>query len=173
MKKILSIIVAYLLLSVSAFAATNLENDSKANFADYIGKGKWTVIEIWSYDCPSCRKFIHHLSDFDAIAENYNAQVIGISLDGSEMKKQAKAFVSNQDLEFTNLLADVTDVEKLIHSNAPQAPLVTPTLMIFSPEAVFAGIIVGPITTDELVKYFETQAKAEEEQQASPLPDGL
>jgi len=78
MKKLLSIIVSYLLLSLPAFAVTNLSDGSSVNFADYIGKGKWTVIEIWKHDCPACRATIHHISNFDAISQNYNAQVIGV-----------------------------------------------------------------------------------------------
>ena len=163
MKKIISIIVVYLLLSLSAFAVTNLKDDSSTNFTNYIGKGKWTVFEVWSHNCRSCRKNIHHLSDFDAIAENYNAQVIGISLDGPERKEQAKAFVDNQALEFPNLLANVQEVEQLIHKHAPQSPLATPTVMMFSPEGEFAGIVVGPVTTNQLTQYFDEQQVAETE----------
>lgn len=176
MKKIISIIVTYLLLSLPAFAVTNLKDDSNTHFTDHIGKGKWTVLEIWSHNCHSCRKNIHHLSDFDAIGENYNAHVIGISLDGPERKAQAKAFVENQALEFPNLLANVQEVEQFIHKHAPQSPLATPTVMMFSPEGEFAGIVVGPVTTNQLTQYFDEQEAAEietEEVHVVSTPENL
>ncbi len=161
MQKFIFIILSYCLLSLPALAMTNLNNSTPVQFSDYLGKGKWTVLEIWSHNCPACRKTMHHLSDFHAISEDYNAEVIGISLDGAEKRQQAQAFVKNQDLEFTNLLANVIEVEQFVHQHAPQAPLGTPTVMLFSPEAEFAGIIVGPVTADELIDYFDKQKKAE------------
>jgi peroxiredoxin len=162
MQKLILIITTYCLLSLPAFAVTDLNNNVTVNFNDYLTTGKWTVLEIWAHDCPACRKTMHHLSDFNAIAENYNAQVIGVSLDGYDRRQQAQSFVKNQDMEFTNLLANVPEVEQFIHKYAPQAPLGTPTVMLFSPEAEFAGIIVGPVSMDELVHYFEEQQKVEQ-----------
>lgn len=168
MQKLIFILISYCLLSLPALAISNLDknidNMPPVQWNDYLGKGKWTVLEIWSYDCPACRKTMHHLSDFYAIAEDYNARVIGVSLDGEQKRQAAQQFVKNQALEFTNLLANVQEVEQFIHKYAPQAPLGTPTVMLFSPEAVFAGIIVGPVTTDELITYFDKQKEAEKNQ---------
>jgi len=168
MQKLIFILVSYCLLSLPALAISNLDNTTGNNMPiqwnDYIGKGKWTVLEIWSFDCPACRKTMHHLSDFYAIAEDYNARVIGVSLDGEQKRQAAQAFVKNQALEFTNLLANVQEVEQFIHKYAPQAPLGTPTVMLFSPEAEFAGIIVGPVTMNELSNYFDKQKEAEKNQ---------
>ena len=167
MKKILSIIVAYLLLSLPAFAVTNLKDGSEVSFGDYIGQGKWTVMEIWRHDCPSCRNTIYHISDFDAISENYNAQVIGISSDGIKNKQLATAFVENQALEFTNLLSNPTEIDQLIRNNSPQSFIGTPTVMLFTPEGKSAGVIVGPVTADELSHYFELQKATEKKMPAS------
>jgi len=163
MKKLLSIIVSYLLLSLPAFAVTNLSDGSSVNFADYIGKGKWTVIEIWKHDCPACRATIHHISDFDAISENYNAQVIGVSSDGLNNKQLASTFVDNHALEFTNLLSNPREIDQLIRSHSPQSFIGTPTVMLFSPEGEPAGIVVGPVTSDELVQYFDQQQSAKQD----------
>jgi len=161
MQKVIFIFISYCLFSLPALAISDLQDSSATQFNEHIGKGKWTVLEIWSYDCPACRKTMHHLADFNAIAEDYNAQVIGVSLDGDQKRTQAQAFVKNQALEFKNLLANVQEVEQFIHRYAPQAPLGTPTVMLFSPEAEFAGIIVGPVSADELITYFEKQQAAE------------
>jgi len=161
LQKLTFILVSYCLLSFPAFAISNLNDNTPTQFNHHIGQEKWTVLEIWSYDCPACRKTMHHLSDFDAIAEDYNARVVGVSLDGKQKRKEAQAFVNNQALEFTNLLANVQEVEQFIHQYAPQAPLGTPTVMLFSPKAEFAGIIVGPVTMDELITYFDKQKEAE------------
>ena len=120
-------------------------------------------MEIWRHNCPACRNSIHHISDFDAISENYNAQVIGVSSDGLSKKEQAIAFVDNQALEFTNLLSNPEEVDQLIRSSSPQSFIGTPTVMLFTPEGKSAGIIVGPVTTDELSYYFEQQKSSEED----------
>ena len=166
MKKLLSIIVAYLLLSLPAFAVTNLQDDSKVNFSDYIGKGKWTVLEIWRHDCPACRKTIHHIADFDAISENYNAQVIGVSSDGMPKKALAQEFVDNHALEFPNLLSTPIEIDQLIRAYSPQSFIGTPTVMLFTPEGESVGVVVGPVTTEQLSTYFEQQQSAQ-----NTLPD--
>ncbi len=158
MKKIFFIIVSYLVFALPAFAVTQLENGTASHFSDYIGKGKWTVLEIWSYNCHICKKTIHHLADFDVIADDYNAQVIGVSIDGEQNREKAKQFVANNDLEFTNLLATPEDADALIANYIPNTHFIgTPTIMLFTPEGKSAGYIVGPVTVDELVAYFNSQ----------------
>ncbi|MGV6809576.1 MAG: peroxiredoxin family protein [bacterium] len=156
-----------LLFLPSLSAAMTLVNGQPANLDSYLNKNKWTVIKIWANECPACRKSMPQLNDFAKVAHQHNAQVLGLSLDGPEMLKESQAFVKEYGLTFPNLVASVVDVEALIHKHAPQAPLATPTMMMFAPDGEFTGIIVGSsgVTKQELIRYFE-ENKAHAAQQA-------
>lgn len=163
----------------SMSSAMTLVNGQPANLDSYLNKNKWTVVKIWANECPACRSSMPHVNDFAKIAEQYNAQVLGLSIDGPEMLKESQAFVKEYGLIFPNLVASIVDVEAFIHKHAPKAPLATPTMMMFAPNGEFTGIIVGSggVTKQELIRYFEeNQAhieQQEKEAQASAQPNAL
>lgn len=144
------------LMSLNAQAVTTLEG-SPASLDDYLNQDKWTVLKIWSHNCHACNATMHQINDFSAIAEDYNAQVLGLSIDGLDRLKEDQAFVEKHDLSFPNLVGDVMEVQQLVQTHAPNAPLATPTMMMFAPKGEFTGIVVGSggITPEELIKYFE------------------
>lgn len=156
-------------LTMNAQAITMLDG-TPATLEQYLQQDKWTVVKIWSHECHACNATMHQINDFAAISDDYNAQVIGLSIDGPERLKEDQAFVEKHDLSFPNLVGNVMEVQQLVQANAPQAPLATPTMMMFAPKGEFTGIVVGSggITPTELVKYFEAnQAEAAKTQQNS------
>ncbi|HHC75174.1 MAG TPA: TlpA family protein disulfide reductase, partial [Thiothrix sp.] len=146
-----------LLFLPSLSSAMTLVNGQPANLESYLNKNKWTVVKVWANECHACRASMPHVNDFAKIANQHNAQVLGLSIDGPEMLKEDQAFVKKYGLIFPNLVASIVEVEALIHKHAPQAPLATPTMMMFAPNGEFTGIIVGSggVTKQELIRYFE------------------
>ena len=85
-----------LCLSLPAAALTDMQGKPK-KFSDFIGKGKWTVFEVWSSQCPACPDAVFYMNN---LKRRYNkAQLIGISVNGdygAEGPKLAAQFIKQQ-----------------------------------------------------------------------------
>ena len=137
----------YLLLCLlplsAAVAATDIVlkdlSGKDHNLKEYIGKGKWTVVSVWSADCPICKREIYHMTFFHEEHKNKDAQVLGISIDNN--RKKAQGFVDDQGLNFPNLVGSPDDAVRLGGRFVG-----TPTYFFFSPDGRLMSERVGPVT---------------------------
>ena len=87
------------------------------NFSEYIGKGKWTVLNIWGTNCPPCREEIPDLVQFHDDHKDTDAMVVGIAIDfpsyGYAIKKEVSEFADNFMIDFPLLLNDASINNKL------------------------------------------------------------
>ena len=121
---------------------------------DFLGKGKWTVVAIWSVDCPICKKDIFHMAFFHDEHRNRDATVLGISIDGTGETKRVKEFIRNQSLSFPNLIGTTDTPEQI----SKKSFVGTPTYFIFDPKGEFLAQIVGPATQSQMEGYIKTLA---------------
>lgn len=124
--------------------------------SQYIGQGKWTVVAVWSADCPICRRDIHHMAFFHAEHKGKKAEVLGLSIDGFQNRKKAAAFIDDQGLDFPNLIGDIDDPTRL----SGRRFIGTPTYYVFTPEGQFAAEHVGSATQEQmetLIKRLEAE----------------
>ena len=112
------------------------------NVNEFIGQGKWTVVAVWSADCPICRRDIFHMTFFHDEHRNDNATVLGISVDGYANRDKARKFIDEQSLNFPNLIGDADEVSRL----SGLTFIGTPTYYFFSPEGKFMTQRIGPVT---------------------------
>jgi len=131
------------LLPLSALAASAIVlkdlNGKEHNLNEYIGKGKWTVVTVWSADCPICKRDIYHMTFFHEEHKNKDAQVLGLSVDGDRNK--AQGFVDDQGLNFPNLVGTPDDAERI-----GGRFIGTPTYFFFSPAGRLVSERIGPVT---------------------------
>lgn len=146
--KILSVALSFFMLSSAALAFTDLEG-KKDTIQNHIGKGKWTIVEIWKSDCHSCRTHMPDMVEFDGKLKN--ARILGISLDGPEGVADAKDFLSSFDVKFPTLLGSFSEVNSWMEEAVGESLRGTPTFVLFNAEgeliAAQAGIV--PITSLE------------------------
>ena len=121
---------------------------------DYLGQGKWTVVAVWSVDCPICKKDIFHMAFFHDEHKNRDATVLGISIDGSGETKRVREFIRNQSLGFPNLIGTPDTPEQI----SKRSFVGTPTYFIFNPKGEFLAQIVGPATQSQMEGYIKTLA---------------
>ena len=112
------------------------------NVNEYIGQGKWTVVAVWSADCPICRRDIYHMTFFYDEHRKKNATVLGLSIDGYDNRAKAKGFIEDQSLNFPNLVGEPEDASRLSGATF----IGTPTYYFFSPEGKFMTQRIGPVT---------------------------
>ena len=126
------------------------------NVNEFIGQGKWTVVAVWSADCPICRRDIFHMTFFHDEHRRNNATVLGISVDGYANRDKARRFIDEQSLNFPNLIGDADDVSRL----SGLTFIGTPTYYFFSPEGKFMTQRIGPATqaqAEDIIRGLEKQ----------------
>ena len=125
------------------------------NVNEFIGKGKWVVVAVWSADCPICRREIHHMTFFHDDHRRNDAEVLGLSIDGYANKTKARDFIETHSLNFPNLIGTPDDASMLAGSMF----IGTPTYYVFAPDGRFVAQRVGA-TTQEQVEAMIATAKS-------------
>jgi thiol-disulfide isomerase/thioredoxin len=128
--------------------------------SEFLGKGKWTVVAVWSADCPICKAEIFHMTFLYDEHKNKDIDVLGLSIDGYANRKKARQFVDDQGLNFPNLIGEPDDASLLSGTMF----IGTPTYYFFSPEGKFAGQHIGPVT-QEIAEKIILQLKTERPKQ--------
>ena len=138
-----------LTLLVPAWAAADVtirDFDGKPRQAsEFLGKGKWTVVAVWSADCPICKREIFHMTFLYDEHKGKDIDVLGLSIDGPENRKYAQRFVDDQGLNFPNLIGTPDDASLLSGTMF----IGTPTYYFFAPDGKFVAQRVGPTTQEE------------------------
>lgn len=150
-----------LVLSYAASAAapdlTLQDLSGKArNVNEYIGKGRWVIVTVWSADCPICQREMYHMTFLHDERKDKDVRVLGLSIDGLANRAKAQEFAEDQSLNFPNLLGNPGDAGRL--SGAPLAG--TPTYYFFAPDGKFATLRVGALTQTQAERVLDALKKA-------------
>lgn len=146
--KWLAILLLWPILSAAVTAPDIVLKDfdgADHNVNEYIGHGKWTVVAVWSADCPICRREIYQMAFFHDVHKNKDAAVLGVSVDGYANKAMAQAFIDDQSLNFPNLIGDPRDASRF----GGGAFIGTPTHYFFAPDGRFVTQRIGPLTQEQ------------------------
>ncbi len=119
---------------------------ARHNLNEYIGKGKWTALNIWGTRCPPCMEEMPELVQFHDDHKNSNAIVVGVAIDfpsyGYAGKDQVADFVEEYLVEFPVLLSDASISEKIGAGMLEGLP----TTYLYTPKGKLVGMQVGGIT---------------------------
>ncbi len=130
------------------------------NVNEFIGHAKWVIVVAWSHDCSICDREIGEMAAFHAAHHEKQAMVLGLTLDGAEHLKEARAFVKRHKLPFVNLITEPSQ-EVMMKFGAGKF-IGTPTYYIYSPEGEIVGQNVGPLTrveVEEFISSFNKEAQ--------------
>ncbi len=119
--------------------------------SEFIGHGKWTVVTVWSADCPICKAEIFHMTFLYDEHKSKDITVLGLSIDGYANRKKAQGFIDDQRLNFPNLIGEPDDASLLSGTMF----IGTPTYYFFTPEGRFAGQRIGPLTQEQAERTIE------------------
>lgn len=148
------------LLSSTASAFTNISNGQKDAIENYIGQNKWTILEIWASDCPSCRSHMPDMVMFDGKLNN--ARILSISLDGQRGKEEAEDFIDEFDMKFPTLLSNAVEMNIWMQQNIGESLIGTPTFVLFDPQGKLVAAQPGIVATSSLEKFIVQNSKPEE-----------
>jgi peroxiredoxin len=118
------------------------------NVNQVIGHGKWTVVVTWAHDCGVCAREIHEMVDFHNVHRDKDAVVLGVSIDGYDLAREARAFVAEHKLPFENLIAEPDDAVMMKFGAGHFVG--TPTYYVYNPQGEIVGQNIGPVTRAEV-----------------------
>jgi peroxiredoxin len=118
------------------------------NVNEFIGHGKWTVVVAWAHDCHICAREMHEMTAFHNAHRDKDAIVLGVSVDGFELAREARRFVSTHKLPFVNLIAEPR--QEVMEKFGAGRFVGTPTFYVFNPQGEIVGQNVGPVTRQEV-----------------------
>lgn len=144
------------LVSHSAFAFSDL--DGKADsISKYIGQGKWTVIEVWSTHCPTCRAHMPEMVKFDGTLKN--TRLLGIALDGKDAKDDVDDFIIEYNMDFANIISNFVEMNTWMKNNTGQRLMGTPTFVIYNPQGRLVAAKAGLVSTAALSDFIKKNSE--------------
>ena len=156
------ILITFFLLSIvscnthaSFDIALKSIDDSKHKLSEYIGQGKWVVLNIWGTRCPPCREEMPELVRFHDEHKDNDAIVIGIAIDfpsyGYAKQDEVISFADDYLIDFPILLSDASITEKIGLGRLEGLP----TTYVFNPNGDIVGMQVGGISKKILEDFIE------------------
>jgi len=125
--------------------------------SEYIGKGRWVVVNVWSPTCSSC---VEELPDVIRFHENHpGIAVLGVTIDFPSFEygkpEIIRDFLSKQPIGYPLFLADQELASRLIGKELIAIPLIA----IFHPDghavARWPGRI-DPAEIEEFITQYES-----------------
>ncbi len=127
--------------------------------SDYIGRGKWVVLNIWGPKCPPCIEEVPELQVFHD-GNEASAMVVGMALDypsfGYAKIDEVRSFVEEYFITYPILLGDAEIVPRF-----GAGPLRgTPTTLIYNRDGRLVGQQLGQVTSRLLEDFIARQEAA-------------
>lgn len=127
----------------------------KHNLNEYIGRGKWTALNIWGTRCPPCLEEMPELIHFHDDNKDSKAIVVGVAIDfpsyGYAKKEEVVQFIDDHLVEFPVLLSDAGISEQIGAGTLEGLP----TTFLYTPKGKLVGMQVGGITRNILEAFIE------------------
>ena len=154
-----------LFVSANAYASLDVSlksiDGSSHKLSEYIGHGKWVVLNIWGTRCPPCREEMPELVHFHDEHKDNDAIVVGIAIDfpsyGYANKDEVIAFAEDYFIDFPVLLSDSTITQQLKLGQLEGLP----STYLFNPDGKVVGMQVGSITQkilEDVIKKMKLQS---------------
>jgi len=132
--------------------------DRAGSLAEYLGKGKWVVFNIWGPKCPPCLEEVSELVSFHEDHREHDAIVVSMALDfpsfGWANKEQVANFVEDYFITFPVFLGD----SRLSEQVTGKRLMGTPTSYLYDPQGRLAAVQIGGITRDrieQLIRFYQ------------------
>jgi len=157
-KKIcLTILALITLQSGHVFASLDISlksiDGSQHRVSEYIGHGKWVILNIWGTRCPPCREEMPELVRFHDEHSDNDAIVVGIAIDfpsyGYAKQAEVASFADDYLVDFPILLSDAEITSRLGLGRLEGLP----TTYLFNPSGEIVGAQVGGITQKILEEF--------------------
>lgn len=109
--------------------------------------GEWTVVMIWASDCHICNQEVSEYSQFHLKHADEKANIVGISIDGSQGLADAETFIQRNEVLFPSLIADVETVARWYQTHTGESFRATPTFVLIDGDGKVRAAQPGAVPT--------------------------
>ena len=117
---------------------------------EYIGHGKWVVVNVWATACPYCRHELYDLSNFHNAHKEKEAVVIGLTIDWPSFEYPDKGyladFASGYFIDYPLLIVNGEVASQVIGKSVDMVPI----SFFYNPEGQLVHRINGMVTEQML-----------------------
>jgi len=152
----MSFFLFLMLASTNANAFTDMEGKPDL-ISNHIGKGKWTILEVWDSNCLICRMHMPEMVKFDGKLKN--ARILSVSLDGQRGIKAAEDFIDEYDMKFPTILTNLVEMNIWMQKSMGGPLVGTPTFILFDSEGKLVAAQPGIVSTESLEKFITENSK--------------
>jgi len=118
--------------------------------SEYVGHGKWVVVNVWATACPYCRHELFDLTNFHDAHYDKDAVVLGLTLDFPSFdfpeKDYLAEFASSHFIDYPLLMVNGELASAVIGEPVDMVPL----SFIYNPEGLLIHRINGMVTEQML-----------------------
>lgn len=137
------------------FAVKDLDG-KEFHLKDCCGKDA-VLLFFWSFFCGPCREEMPMINEMTREFQGKNLQVVGVNLDGIEMKKAIDKFVVNEKIAF-RIVFDELEGDAFRVAD-PYGVAGTPALFIIDKKGIISYSAVGAVSAPALRKEIEKAIK--------------
>jgi len=89
------------------------------SIVDAVGTGKVTVLSFWATWCSPCKRELDAITElYPNWVDNYNMQLLAISIDNARMLSQVKPLIEEKGWEFRVLMDSKQDLQHALEFQA-------------------------------------------------------
>ena len=115
------------------------------------------LLFFWSFFCGPCREEMPMISQMARDYQGKELQVVGVNLDGREMKKAIDKFVVSEKIGFRIVFDELSDDAFRVAD--PYGVAGTPALFLIDKQGVIAFSVVGSVTGEQMKAEIEKVRK--------------
>lgn len=123
-------------------------NGQRHQISEYLGKGKWTMVNFWGPGCPFCQEELPELVRFHNEHKNTDAIILGIAVGypdfGDASPDEVASFIKEYRISYPVLMGN----EEVFERFGGGPLLALPTTYAFTPEGELVGVQIGLITRE-------------------------
>ncbi|MBI5341850.1 MAG: TlpA family protein disulfide reductase [Deltaproteobacteria bacterium] len=131
-------------------------SDKEFRLKDCCGRDP-VLLFFWSFFCGPCREEMPMINQMAKLYQGRGLHVIGVNLDGKEMKKAIEKFVANEKIQFRIVFDELAGDSFTVAD--PYGVAGTPALFLVDRKGVISFSVVGAVTADKLKKEIEKALK--------------
>lgn len=137
---------------------------------EYVGHGKWVVVNVWATACPYCRHELFDLINFHEAHHKKDAIVIGLTIEWPSFElpdsQYVTDFASDYFIDYPLLLVNADIANRVIGKPVDMVPI----SFFYNPQGQLVHRISGMVTEEMLEKVIQQKDSSYSTEWAEEMP---